>query len=289
MKLVDKYYGYPVLSTLSDDYLGKFEFGINASLNDEEQIVEFNVIITLNNEEILNLIKEGKASFMLHLEESKTCYREIVKFDSIEHTFSVPYGRIRESLEAILFVVATKRIENFSSESIHTFYKGHNISYEQYQMIAISNYNLVEIVKEPDEIKTASSIFIVIPDKSKKEEIIKIDLQEERIVITMPEDDFKLYDRLSRQNRITNFHREILLSNIVMPVMVEVFQLLKDSEGLYERRIWYKSIVEAYEKKNIDIVSELQKEDFSPLKFSQIIFDNVIQKAMKQVESLLEG
>jgi hypothetical protein len=156
-------------------------------------------------------------------------------------------------------------------------------------MIAISNYNLVEIVKEPDEIKTASSIFIVIPDKSKKEEIIKIDLQEERIVITMPEDDFKLYDRLSRQNRITNYHREILLSNIVMPVMVEVFQLLKDSEGLYERRIWYKSIVEAYEKKNIDIVSELQKEDFSPLKFSQIIFDNVIQKAMKQVESLLEG
>ena len=53
----------------------------------------------------------------------------------------------------------------------------------------------------------------------------------------MPENDFKIYGQLSSRNLLQNQTQEILLAKIVMPVMVEAFNLLKNSIDLYKQFI----------------------------------------------------
>ena len=104
----------------------------------------------------------------------------------------------------------------------------------------------------------------------------------------MPEADFNLYNRLMRQNGLKNRHKDILLSNIVMPIMVEVLQILKDSQSLYDEKIWHKSLIKAYQDKGIDIIQAFNSNKFSSYYYAQVIFDAVISKSLNQVEILAE-
>jgi hypothetical protein len=288
MKLTNKYYGYPVLSPLSDDYQGIFQVTIDATIDEELETFIFKAIIQLDNDDLRALVQNYSAQFTIHLEESKTCFREIIVFSDFEHQFSIPFGKIRENVEVTAFITATKHIQGFNPQTVHPFYESVSIHYEPYQIIGVSEPKTIEVSKEIDEIKDSASIFSIISNKTELEKYIQIELTDERIVIVMPEMDFNIYNRLMRQNSLKNRHKDILLSNIVMPIMVEVLQLLKESQFLYDEKIWYKSLVKAYKEKNIDIIQAFSANTFSSYYYAQVIFDAVISKSLNQVEILAE-
>lgn len=286
MKLADKYYGYPVISPISDDYDGEFNVKINTYLDEDKQELLINVNVILENEDIEDLLKNGKIKVVLHLEESKTCFREIFEFENLNYQIKLPIGKVRENVEVCTFLIAKEIIE-FEPKSVHQFYKSNKIVYEPFQIIGIGNAQNIEISKEVDEIKESSSIFSIIPDKTEKEKLIRLELTEERIVIIMPNSDYNLYYRLMGQNKLKNRHKEILLSNIVMPIMVEVLQILKDQKTLYEEKIWFKSLVQAYQDKNVDFIQKLSQENFSPYYYAQLIFDCIISKSLNQLDLII--
>lgn len=289
MKLTDKYYGYPVISALSDDFEGLFSTDINVVKDDINEQFIISVRIVLENDDFHELLKSNMVSFSLHLEESRTCFREVHNFNQLDYTFVIPYGKVRENIEVCTFLTTTTEIQNFKANSMHEFYRDITINYEPYQIIGISNQHTIEVSMENDEIKNPSSIFSIIPDKENKEPFISVTLDETRIVIKMPEKDFELYYRLMRQNQTRNNNKDILLSNIVMPVMVQVLYNIKESEHMYDDKIWHKSLVKAFSDKGIDILSVLESNDIKSYYHAQIIFDSVISKSLAQVERILEA
>lgn len=286
MKLTDKYFGYPVISPISDDYEGLFSVDIHTQLDESNQELIIHTNVHLDNKDIKQLVEKGKASIVLHLEESKTCYREIYIINNQTNRLVISVGKFRENIEVSSFVIANEKIE-FEPESVHSFYKMSRIIYEPYQTIGIALPQSIEISKEVDEIKNSSSIFSIIPDKTGLQKYMKVELREERVVIIMPNEDYILYHRLMRQNLVKNNHKEILLSNIVMPIMVEVLQTLQEQYTIYEDKIWFKSLVAAYKEMSIDILSLFEDNSFSPYYYAQIIFDGVISKSLVQLQLLV--
>lgn len=287
MKLTDKYFGYPVLSPLSDDYIGHFDVNISTSIDSSNDMIIVSLTIILDNDDLRMIIDSKNAHFIVHLEESRTCFREVYIFETYTSTFSIPIGKVKESIEVNAFITAKRELQ-FYPKSIHDFYKNMEIVYHKYETIALSNTKTVEISKENDEIKESASIFSIVSDKTKTVKYIKVELKDERIVIVMPERDYNLYYKLMRQNNMKNRNKDILLSNIVMPIMVELLQILKEDFGLYEDKIWFRSLLAAYKEKNINLIEEFDKNGFSPYYFSQLIFDAVIGKSLIQVEKLTE-
>lgn len=287
MKLTDKYYGYPVLSPLSDDYNGKFDVNITTSIDEQSELIVVSLSIILDNDDLRDLIDSGNACFAIHLEESKTCFREIYEFSTYSHDFTIPIGKVKETIDVNAFVIAKIDIR-YNPRSVHEFYSDMDIVYHKYQTIALSYTKTVELSKDNDEIKESSSIFSIVSDKSKNLKFIKVELKEERIVIVMPDQDYGLYYKLMRQNNMKNRNKDILLSNIVMPIMVEVLQILREDPSLYDNKIWFKSLLTAYQEKGIDLLDEFNKSGFSPYYYAQLIFDSVIGKALVQVEKLTE-
>src|SRR5690606_15116323 len=110
----------------------------------------------------------------------------------------------------------------------------------------------------------------------------KIELGEERIIIQMPKDEFKTYNQLVSRNKLENKSQDILLAMIVMPVMVETFNQILQSEGMYVDKLWYKSIVKAFKDKKM-YIEKLRRGEFDCNKSSQELFNSSFGKAMNQI------
>ncbi len=287
MRIVDKYYGYPVISHSSDDFNSVFDIQVDSIELPDEEVLLVKTVIELEDREILKLISENKIVFTIHFEESKTCYREIVQFKTLKNEFKIPFGKVRDKIEVCGFLTTTTEIKGFKSDNMHPFYKNMEVNYEPYQIIGFSSSIVIDLVKEEDEIKEPKSIFAIISNKDENSKTYELDWNENRIIIKMPENDFKIYGQLSSRNLLQNQTQEILLAKIVMPVMVEAFNLLKNSIDLYSNLLWFKSIVKTFKDKNINIEKELDKESFDAYKYAQILFDSIYPKALQQVVDLI--
>jgi len=287
MKIVDKYYGYPIISPIVDDFNDVFDIQVDSIKNSEDEVLWVKIRIQMTNSEILKLIESGKAIFTIHFEESKTCFREIVQFKTLEYELKIPFGKIRDKIEVCGFITTTSLISNFKSDSMHQFYKDIDIVYEPYQIIGTSSGTTIELIKGEDDISEPKSIFAIVANQDDDVKVYGLDFNEDRIVIKMPKNQFKIYAQLSARNRLKNQTQDILLAKIVMPVMIETFNELKQSADMYEDKLWFKSIIKAFEDKKIDFMKELEKEGYDSYYFSQILFDSVFSKALDQTLELM--
>lgn len=289
MKLTNKFYGYPVLTPYSDDYTGAFTSRINVLIDLEENVLRFKILTDILNEDLLGLIENNAASFCVHLEESKTCFRKTFRFNEKSFEFTLNSGLVKDAIEVNTFIITNKAINNFAPQAIHAFYDGVAINYAAHQIIGATLTETIQVTKKSDEIKDASSIFAIISDKEAKDKIVKVELTEERIVIKLASEDFLLYGRLLRQNELKNRHKDILLSNIVMPVIIDVFQQIRESEeGIYEDKIWYRSIEAALLEKEINFTTEIRDRNFNAYLLAQIIFEDILSKSLNQIRVLTE-
>ena len=77
MVIRHKMYPYPVLADFLDDYVdSKFDVTVEMTNHGYDRRLYFNV--TLKNEGLQQLIREGKASYAYHLECSQTGFRKAV-------------------------------------------------------------------------------------------------------------------------------------------------------------------------------------------------------------------
>ena len=87
--------------------------------------------------------------------------------------------------------------------------------------------------------------------------IFELTLERERIKIKVSEKTFKLYNQMSKNYQITNSNDNIvLLTLMVLPVFIETLNRLKNSSEMCKEYIWYDPLIEAFNKKGIDILNE---------------------------------
>ena len=78
MDIRSKLYPYPVLSSANDDYTGSsFTFTPNISKGPREVVFDF--ALNLQDSTLQQLIGEGQAEFVIHIECPYTAFREIIK------------------------------------------------------------------------------------------------------------------------------------------------------------------------------------------------------------------
>ena len=81
MDIRSKLYPYPVLSSANDDYTGSsFTFTPNISKGPREVVFDF--ALNLQDSMLQQLIGEGQAEFVIHIECPYTAFREIIRCSS---------------------------------------------------------------------------------------------------------------------------------------------------------------------------------------------------------------
>ncbi|MBR3362208.1 MAG: hypothetical protein IKG39_12850 [Lachnospiraceae bacterium] len=281
MNITNRLFTYPVLSNEKWDYQNSL-FAVDfenqmAGVNDLK--LAFDIAMTCK--EIEQLILSGKAEYVIHLECSTTAYREVLRSISthIEHT--IPIGRVSGSFDAVAFVILKEDIQDFVSTDWDEDFFGMSFDLNRGSILAYQNLPGLNITKDYEEFTSAGSLFTVFKRVTADNEAAEVYLDANKIRIGLCSEDYDLYKTYSTLDDL----QEIYHCMVIFPALVYVFSELKleGAAETYQAREWFVSLEQAYHKRGLNFMEEVDSEDKSSFVLAQQAMELIMNKAFKQM------
>lgn len=226
MELTSKKFPYPVLVPDGDDYIDcKFEAEGDWSAKD--QTVTVRVQVHLECRSLQDLIDNGQAKIIGHVECPQAAYRRAFEISEGENTFSIPVGDLSGRVYVCPFIVATTDVKDYSSPQFNPDYDGISFFLHAGSILAEGkqlNF-IVDVAK--DEIAHKDDIFSIIPHELTDEEnknVLRVGLDSNKIVIELPKRAFGHYVTL----RKTGADKEFLWSVVALPGLIAALSRMKE-------------------------------------------------------------
>ncbi len=263
---INKSLPYPLLSIDTDDYVGStFTHSIEAGRIGDNLTVTFSA--TLTDTTIEELISEGKAKVVYHLECTQTGYRKVFYSDLSSFTKSISFSNLRGVLDINTFIIATQDIKNYRSDNFNEDYDGLYFDLEAGCRIAEAPIYSLEIPKKYTDFKEKNDPYvIVIPNKDmpdQKEAIV--DLSGPKILMIVPQGSSSRYSVLQQTPAI----RPLLHDMYILPALFQGLLYLKslDDIGLEDARgrLWVQSIEDELKESYHIKLEELQGKELVDL------------------------
>lgn len=278
MQLRSKYYTYPVISEDVDSYVDSlFETDV------EKEVVGYDIKfifkVNLVNEQLEQMLREGKVVIVHHIECPQTCYRMIIQTKEYDIEKMIQDSKLNGNVQICTFLIANENIEKYSNDKFSADYRGFKFDIEKGCVMAIGNQINFNINKIKDDLANTSSIFSVVPNLESSVRYMQVELTNTKIVISLPEVAFGIYKNMSS---ILDAQKT-MHSMIIIPALEYVFSELRNSkEQLYEfeDRRWYRSLCKACEKLGMSI-NEQTLSNVDILHISQLLIDNPIVEGLK--------
>ncbi|NRZ43407.1 hypothetical protein DFR89_003121 [Clostridium beijerinckii] len=278
MRIKNKLSPYPILFEYSDDYVDSLFHADVTSKTEFGQVV-ICVTFTLENLQIEQLIKEGKAEYCVHAECPITSFR-YKKSGNQDIEFKVNADDIKDKLEICTFITATRDIVNYSNEKFNLDYDKLSFNISKGNILAIGTEVDVIINKNLDELQSLSGLIKVRKKQAVNAEYMSIDLDSDYILISLPEYEYQKYAEYGKQG----FKRTVL-SMILFPAMVSVLSRMKiNTDDILQEKKWYKAIEKILNENNVE-VDNLSIIDgngkYSVFKIAQQIFKKSNRKCIQ--------
>ena len=244
MEIKYKLYPYPALAEYSDDYkLGSYE--VNIDLTKEGYNIKAHFLAILTSTSLKNLIQQGKAKYVYHMECSQTGFRHVLITDKVDDCYLLSNKLIRGKLQICPFVVAVEDIPAYSSQEFHSDYQGQAFSIETGCVMAVGRMVTADISKDIDDLANMPSIFSIIRNADATCKQMLVDYSGRKIVIKLPLDDYYSYKSLNN----TPQAQPILNALTIVPALTYVLSDIKNL-SIEERKenqdnLWYRTIKKA--------------------------------------------
>lgn len=283
MHIKARLYPYPVLASFNDDYMNSsFNIAINAQVLPNEIIVSFKP--DLKNEQLEKLINENKACFLMHIESSLTSYRKIIQIKNTQTACRIPAEMVEGVITFCPFIVAMEELPEYSNYDFNVIYEGISFSLDKGNIMAVGQEVQIEIEKENDNLANIPSIFAVTELKDKDVHEMKIDNSSNKINIQLPSETFVKF-KLAMANANT---LPIIHAVIIIPALMKCFDDMKsrnDEFYIFESRRWFRAIVKALKKFNIDL-NEDSILSIDSFEVCQKLIDNTTNKAILSINEI---
>lgn len=287
MNITKRLYAYPVLSEEKDDYI-KSVFNVQLEHNMQGvNHIRFNFTILMDNEEMQELLMEGKAEYVIHLECPNTAFRTTVHTISNQAFCEIPIGRLNGKLEIIALLVAKEDIKQFSSKDWNEDYEGVVFDFSRGNILGYKNLPSLDIVKNFEELSNAGSIFMIYKRLTNEPKPIAVNLDASQIKIGLGTQEYEIYSRFCKKTQF----QQILNSMIIFPALVYVFEELKQENGIEanEGKAWFVSLNRAYKKRGISFIDEIMNEEKTSIELAQEAMELPLNKALAMMSELYEG
>lgn len=281
MNITNRLFTYPVLSDEKDDYrdsIFKVDYehmmqGVNS--------LKLSFDIDMNCRELEQLIIEGKADYVIHLECVTTAYREVLHSVSkhIEHV--IPIGRINGLFAAVAFIILKKNITGFFCTDWVEDFGDTTFDLSAGSILAYQNLSSLNITKDYEEFINADSIFSVFRRVTESDCPAEISLDSSKIRIGLETKDYDIYAMHSGKTELQSlFH-----SMLILPALVYVFEELRQEGGeeTYRNKEWFLALEKSYAKRGIIFMEEVLNPDKTSYQLAQEAMELPLSKAFDQI------
>ncbi len=287
MNITKRLYTYPVLSEERDDYIDSiFDAEVQYKMNGVNNLL-FNFDIEMDNKDLQSMILEGEAEYVIHIECANTSFRTAIHDISNHVSKEIPIGRINGRIEIIVLMVTKKDVQHFRNSNWDDDYEGISFELSKGSILAYKNIPAIDIVKNYEELNSASSIFKVYKRLTNESKPMEVDLSPAQIGIGLGLKEYEIYSRFCDKEEF----QPILNSMIVFPALVYVFEELKQDNGIdnYSGRNWYISLARAYEKRGVGLENELLNTDKTSIQLAQEAMELPLKAALRKFVDLFEN
>lgn len=282
LKIEKTIFPYPVLSCLSDDYensdfIGKIDYLDNLRTNTK---IGFQIKFILRNDEIEQLIREGKAKFAAMVEGKSSVFRKLYVLESNQDSTNIIIDAqyIDKKCEICPLIIATERIDSFRSESFNNFYYDSTYTISN---IDIGDILACDITREvsfeftnSDKKDTKSAIKV----SKHNQNYMDVEFSNEYIIIRLPNKAYEAYVNLSKAD-LTK--QELMKSTVIQPALIYTIDELRRGSIPSEYN-WVGVLNELFEKYNCDLENE------SSLLIAQKLLNNSFEESLYNFYEELE-
>ena len=282
----NKLFPYPLLKDDNDNFKNsKFKTACEYHFNEQEYEFKFNVSLTESN--LQKLLTDNKVSILCHMECSKTKFRTIHKLSLDSNNIKINSGKLEGKLEIIIFICANENIEDYFSENFHEDYKNNVFEIKRGNILAISEIQTLIIENKKEEKLKVPTIFDITHHKDNDE--MKVILNEDRIMISIPYEEFRI--RNAHKKSINS--RNIMNSMIVLPSLIYVLNELSKEDSpddTYGDLRWFRVINKkmkelGYDLENMDL-DEIDLFKVAQQLLGDLFFDSM--ESLNYLEELIE-
>ncbi|MFD2446594.1 hypothetical protein ACFSO7_21885 [Bacillus sp. CGMCC 1.16607] len=269
---------YPILSKENNSYNNSsFDVLVDPKKSFGQLVLE--VEFALKNDNLQELIDQGKAIFALHIECPLTSFRSLFKGDQKTLTIKIEEQQIRGRIDVHAFILANDHIVDYTNPDWNTFYFGIPITYEKGNILAFGSAGEIVLQEEAAEEQNLPSIVTV--RRAGNREYVGIELGTNQILVLLPEQLYKQYaDYGSSRLKAT------ILSMIILPALIDVFHTIKADPSAYEDTRWYQVLVQIFENNHVPFERVLN--DLMPvIEAVQLVLRNPLIASFKEIEKLL--
>lgn len=287
MNITNRLFTYPVLSDEKDDFKSCV-FKVTVE-NCMEGVNSLKLLfdIKMDCPEIEDLILNGQAEYVIHLECSTTAYREIITSISKKIEHILPIGRVNGSFDMVAFVILKKRVSSYFCTDWDDDYKDMTFSLSQGSILAYQNLPGLSITKDYEEFINAGSIFTVYKKVSEEDKPIEVNLESHKIRIGLTTRDFDIYTKYNVKSQL----QAVFHAMIVFPTLVFVFEELKQDEGVeqYHGKEWFIALEKAYARRGLIFMDEVLNTDKNSIRLAQEAMELPISKAFAQIPLIYDS
>lgn len=282
MVVRDKTYPYPVLSEHTDAYQGVSFLTQALPPETVGYTVQFSFEAQTDDVALNQLISQGKAAVIHHLECPATNYREVYRATEVSCTFAVPDKNLRGRVEVCSFIVATQDIENYESPNFSEDYKGFRFSIDNGCILAYQNQYVALIDKNRDDLLQTQS-FIRIKKRADDKKLMSAEYGSDLVYLYLPDETFRLWEDMMRQDGGNSVY--LSHSLLVIPALIEILEHLKGLRGEYDEIAdlrWFRALDKILKKFHI-VLEHGDLQEHSSLELAQKLLDCPLEHALNYV------
>ena len=277
MRLRNRFYSYPVLVEGSDYYLNS-SFSSTVGQVMEGYNVRLTFEATLTDARLLEMIDNGDAIYLHHLECPQTCFRTAVRTKERHFELVLKDVDVNGIVQVCSFVIAARDIEKYTNESFSADYRGWKFNIEKGCVMAVGNQYDIRIEKQRDDLANTASIFSIVKNVDPSDTMVSIDLRQQKIVITLPSVTYNQY--VSIQNYLDV--QPVMHSMLIIPaISYALTELRRAGDQIYEfeDNRWFRGLKKACSAIGITLDEESLK-SMDVIKVPQLLLDSPISKAI---------
>ena len=278
MQIRNKFYPYPVIIEDGDYYVeSKFSSSVEQKMDGYN--IKLKIKTELINPQLEKMLEEGDVEIVHHLECSQTCYRVAVQTKDPEFEYLITDDKVNGVLEICSFLVAKRTIERYDNIDFSENYRGFKFDMHRGCVLAVGNQYKINIEKIKDDLKNTSSIFSIIPNADPMETTMSVNLESDKIVISLPKEGYQKYYHTQSYMEI----QPVMHSMIIVPALIYTLsELRRAGDQLYEFEDyrWLRSLRKTCENLGVTIDDRtLNNTDL--VKLAQQLLNSPLSKALE--------
>lgn len=287
MNILDRSFPHPVLSPFRDDVLPN-EFVLKLKIQPDAETFYISHEFVHDNETIRILTASGQAQYALHVECKRNYFRQIFLLNGASGVVPISASELVGHVEMVGLVVSAGVISDYAPVGVHEDYEGRGFVLGVGDVLAASQTQSFEAYTDYDPLARISSIMTIRQSEDLDEGPMVVDLQDDKIVVTLSQADFTRYTDL----KVDPSLGPLLANQVVVPALLEALHEMRGlSDDEFEmdmQKRWFRSIA----KKIADFGIDIRADDKPVIEVLQLLLKLPLRRSLEgliRIDPMEEG